>query len=351
MDKKYIGLDVHGASTTMVVLNDQGKLVHEAVMQTSGPELRSSIGSIRGSKELTLEEGTMSAWLYGLLRPLVSKLIVCDPAENRKIFRGAKNDHKDALHLAELLRGGYLKPVFHDTHPMEELRSTLRTYLQVTEDLVRSKNRLKALFRSRGVQTGSAVYCEDQREVYLSQLDRSMDRERALYLYEQIDFLEGQKERSGKELVSRAKKDKGFKILKSIPGLGPIQAAKVLGIGVTPERFRTRRLFWSYCGLSVIKRSSSDWVQGQQGLELRRHEQVRGLNPCRNGVMKEVFKQAAVKAIQRPPFEQLYQRMIDRGLDPSIARVAVARKVAAVTLTLWKKGELFDTSKIEVPTS
>lgn len=351
MEKKYIGLDVHGASTTMVVLDEKGKMVQESVFQTTAAELRACVSSIRGLKDLTFEEGTMSAWLYGLLRPLVSRLIVCDPGENRLVYRETKNDRKDAHHLAELLRGGYLKPVFHDTHPMEELRSVLRTYLQVTEDQVRSKNRLKALYRSRGIRTGAGVYQEHLRKEHLSRFDRALDQERALYLYEQIDFFKGQKERLRKEMVLRAKRDKSFKILTSIPGLGSIQASKVLGIGVTPERFRTKRPFWKYSGLSVVKRSSSDWAEGAGGLELRRHEQVRGLNHHRNGVLKEVFKQAALKAIEKEPFRAFYQRLIDRGLDASIARVTVARKLTAITLAIWKKGEPFDANRIGVPQS
>jgi len=346
MDCNYIGLDVHQASTTIVVINKRGKMIQELVMQTNGQQLRSHIASVKGRKEITLEEGCMSDWLYTLLGPVVDRIVVCDPTENRKILSGKKSDSLDARHLAELLRGGYLKEVFHKTHPMDSLRSCLKTYLVITRDLTRCKNRLKALFRSRGIKTDSSLYHPDNRRYHIDLLDRLAEKERSIYLFEQLDILSGQKERAEQSLISQARKHKGYRLLKSVPGFGPIHAATVLAIVVTPHRFRTKRLFWSYCGLAVVKRSSSDWIEGKEGLELRRREQTLGLNWNRNPVMKYVFKQAALVAIQSTPFKEYYDFHVEKGLNAALARVTVARKLAAVTLCIWKKGVRFDQDQI-----
>jgi hypothetical protein len=37
--------------------------------------------------------------------------------------------------------------------------------------------------------------------------------------------------------------------------MGPIRVAQLVSIVVTPHRFRTKRQFWSYCGLSIVMRS------------------------------------------------------------------------------------------------
>lgn len=259
MGCKYIGLDVHQASTTMVIIDEKGKMIQESVMLTDQNQLRSQVASISGRKELTFEEGCMSNWLYVLLSPVVDRLVVCDPTRNHKIISGKKSDSLDATHLAELLRGGYLKEVFHKTHPMDLLKSCLKTYQHITQDLTRCKNRIKALFRSRGVKTDSSVYSTEYRQDALDLLDRKEERISSQYLFEQLDFLTMQKDRARQALTAQARKHKGYKVLETVPGIGPIRTATILAIVVTPHRFRTKRLFWSYCGFAVVKRSISIW--------------------------------------------------------------------------------------------
>jgi len=345
--RKYIGLDVHLASTTLVVIDERGKLILTLVMRTDGQELRSQIASIHGPKELVFEEGPMSDWLYVLLKPVVDRLVVCDPSRNRRLWSESKSDAKDATDLAERLRNGDLKEVFHETTAMDTLRGHLRTYLQVNQDLTRTKNRLKALYRSRGIGTGTDLYHCVCRPRHIDLLDRRIERQRSAYLFEQLDLLTDQKQRAHKALIRQAQRHRGYRILKTAPGIGPIHAAKMLAVVVTPFRFRTKRLFWSYCGLAVVKRSSSDWIFGDKGLEHRRREQTLGLNNRRNPIMKDVFKQAALAAIRKPPFEEWYSFHIQRGLKPALARVTVARKLAAVTLSMWKKGVCFDPDQIQ----
>ena len=75
---------------------------------------------------------------------------------------------------------------------------------------------------------------------------------------------------------------------------------------------------------------------------------TRGLNRNHNPVLKEVFKGAATAATARPgPFQNLYLEMIARGMREELARVTLARKIAAITLRLWKRGERFDPTKLK----
>jgi hypothetical protein len=68
--------------------------------------------------------------------------------------RGRKDDLTDAFSRAEELRVGAVKPVFKDGGRMGELRAHVDVQAQVTADVVRVQNRLKALYRSRGVSSG-----------------------------------------------------------------------------------------------------------------------------------------------------------------------------------------------------
>ena len=110
---KYVGLDVHQATTTIAVLDSTGKLLGQSTIQTSSQEIRDSIGGLSGTIHLTFEEGTQAAWLYDLIKPLVAELIVCDPRQNHFLKSGNKADRVDAGKLAQLLRAALLNPVYH----------------------------------------------------------------------------------------------------------------------------------------------------------------------------------------------------------------------------------------------
>jgi hypothetical protein len=78
-----------------------------------------------------------------------------------------------------------------------------------------------------------------------------------------------------------------------------------------------------------------------QGRIVRRPQAVnpRGLNPNHRPELKELFKSAALTAIRCPgPFKNYYNLRAQQGVDPAILRVTVARKLAALALSLWKKG-------------
>jgi transposase len=89
--------------------------------------------------------------------------------------------------------------------------------------------------------------------------------------------------RAEKALVSESRRHPVSRVLESCPGLGPIRVAQILPVVVSPMRFRTRRQFWSYCGLGVVMRSLSDWVPREGGGWKRAEvKQTRGLNDNHN---------------------------------------------------------------------
>jgi len=66
---------------------------------------------------------------------------------------------------------------------------------------------------------------------------------------------------------------------------------------------------------------------------------IRGLNKDHNHDLKGLFKAAATRASVKPgPFQDFYQRSLAKGIKPTMVRLTLARKIAAITLTLWKKG-------------
>src|SRR5438552_17677458 len=99
---KYIGMDVHSATTVVVVLNAEGKLVLETIVATEAAAMIRLIQGLSGTLRVTFEETTQAAWLYEVIRVWVSEVIVCDPRRNKLLGEGSKADKPDARKRGEL---------------------------------------------------------------------------------------------------------------------------------------------------------------------------------------------------------------------------------------------------------
>ena len=99
---KYIGMDVHKKSISIAVMNSVGKVVMECVVETKASTIVQFIDGLRGDLRVTLEEGTWAAWLYDLLKPHVSEIVVCNPRKAALLKDGSKSDRIDAHKLDQV---------------------------------------------------------------------------------------------------------------------------------------------------------------------------------------------------------------------------------------------------------
>jgi transposase len=124
---KFVGMDVHKEAITIAVMDSAGKVIMESIIETKAVTILQFIQGLRGEVHVTFEEGTWAAWLYDLLKPHVTKVVVCNPRKSALLKDGSKGDKIDARKLAELLRGGYLKPVYHGDNGLRTLQELSRS--------------------------------------------------------------------------------------------------------------------------------------------------------------------------------------------------------------------------------
>ena len=188
--EKYIGMDVHQATSSVAVMDASGKLIMECLLETKAATMVEFMRGLHGTLSLTFEEGTSAAWLHDLLKPYVSRLVVCDPRKNALLKDGSKSDRIDARKLAELLRTHQLKPVYHGEHGARTLKELGRSYLTLTQDVTRVMNRIKALYRGWAIPcSGSTVYSPRHRAEWWAKIVEPGVRVRAQRLYQQLDGL------------------------------------------------------------------------------------------------------------------------------------------------------------------
>jgi transposase len=347
---KYIGMDVHKDTISVAVVNAAGKVVMESILETKAATILQFVQGLRGNLLVTFEEGTWAAWLYDLLKPYVTQVTVCNPRKNALLKSGNKGDRIDARKLAELLRLGSLSSVYHGEKGLRTLKELSRSYLTLSKDLTRVMNRLKALYHSWGIACGGTqVYAPRHRSEWLNKITEAGVRCRAEFTYQQLDGLQALRQGVRRDLLAESGKQGATQLLRQVPGLGPIRAALLVALLQTPHRFRTKRQRWAYSGLAIETHGSGEYrYVGGQLRRSRKPVALRGLNKNPNHDLKAIFKSAAVRASSSAgPLHGFYEGLLTKGMKPTMARLTLARKIATITLIVWKKGARFDAEHLK----
>jgi transposase len=348
--KKYVAIDCHDSTLVVEAVNSGGTVEMEATVPTRAEAIRNLLEGLNAPLEIVFEEGILAQWLYEVLKPTGHRITVCDPRKNRR--QGSKNDRIDTHAMVTRLRLGEISSVYHETGTVQTLKELTSVYQALVQDSVRVMQRTKSVYRARAIRCrGERVYSTGERKGWLEQLGPAA-RFRAELLYEELDNLKPLRQKAKTAMVQEAKRHRGYQLLLTVPFIGPIRAAMVLATLVTPWRFRTKRQLWGYAGLAVVTYSTADRQVVNGKLERsRRPPMTRGLNPNHNHTAKEIFKAMAHDGARREGvWQTFYEARLAAGMRPEMAELTLARKIAAVVLTMWKKGVPFDPEQIALPT-
>ena len=288
-------------------------------------ELRIYLNNLRGSKALTVEETTTSQWLYTELKDHVDKILICDPYRNSLLKEGPKTDKIDAAKLVQLLKAGLIKEVYHSTDKFLYLRRTVSGYEDLVKAGVRLKNQRYALLRMCG-KKGT-----EEKEV---QLDKPEEQYVLACLNRQIEAYEKEKKGYEKEFGRLARKYPEIRHQQSIPGIGLINAVKIVARIVTPYRFADKGHFLSYAGLIKHDKISGGRSYGKK-------------NPRYCKMMKGIYKSGALAAIGgNNLINDYYEYLIrEKGYPEYNARHKSCRKLAIISFGVFKSGKKYSTYK------
>lgn len=326
---KYIGLDAHSSICNFSVMDESGKKIDNMVIETNGRLLVNYIRSIGGDKSIAFEECELSSWLYSILRKEVTELVVCNPVVNVQ-YKSKKNDKIDATKLANLLRGGFLEKVYHDGSEREMFRSLVSGYQDLIEEAVRLKCRYKSLFRKEGnKQTGELLYRD---ESFLKDLKRADFKFIGEGTYNILTCLDKERMRYVEEIKKQSKKFREIKYLKSIPGIGEIQAAKIVSQVIDPKRFGNKYKYYAYCGLARHENRSADKRYGSTRI-------------WGNRILKCVYKMAGHSVLKGDSgLCKYYVKQRALGVSHEDAYNGVCRQIAAISLSVWRNNRKYSDS-------
>lgn len=327
--KLYIGLDAHSQTSTLAVVNPDGDVLRVDQIETNERNLVSYLGRLKGQLILTFEESFLSKWLFAILKPQVDELIVCNPLYVTK--RGdAKTDKLDAINLARELRAGNLVKVFHaDQNALYELRTAVAAYGRQVKMIIQTKNRLKMLYRSEGIVFKTNEPYKNPE--LLEKLGAEPMRMVGQTFYQEIQFLEAVRKRYRAYFEHIARTQKQVFALTSVPGIQATSACIIAAYVCDPRRFPHKYCFWSYCGLVRHHQISDGTIYGSKKAHGRSQ-------------LKGIFHSAAMKVQvyhRTSALNEYFREKLQRGVDKRAARVALARKIASICLSVMKSEKAY----------
>jgi transposase len=330
MSVVYVGLDLGSSAFHQVAMNQTGVTMVNRDFPTSEANLIKAFSDIRGEIHVHLEAGELAPWAAAVIAPLVQRVACSHPRTNAWIAKDAdKCDRIDAFKLADLLRLNRFKEVHYKREQARrDFKTLVQHYDELTAQQARLKTKVKARLRMQGViERGERLFSAPGRKPVLAQVKSPDVRTAISQLYEVLDQSVAAQLQARRLMLRAAQAFPEIKLLRTVPGVGPIGACRFSAYIHTPHRFSSKRKLWKYCRLSVSHRSSN-------GKPLRRPRLDR--SGC--GRLKDVSRKAfevAVRGRQDNGFKRAYHRALETTHDATHARLTVQRKIVSTLRAIW----------------
>jgi transposase len=332
-------MDVHQQSTTFCILNDKTGEVQTITCLTSVQAYTKVLRPLRRRCLVTFEVGPQAQWVSKIVRPLAREVLVANPALIPWIYRsGRKNDRLDAQKLARLLHIGQLPTVHLPPAEVSLWRELIQYRRRLVNEQSRVKNRIHALLRSEALRcphrscwtrAGQAwlqglVFAQARQVVLRDLLRRLADTRQSIRTVE-------------RELDTIADHQPLVGLLRTIPGIGPRTAEAIAAYTDDPRRFRNRKHYASYFGLTPTEHSSG---------RVQRHGRISRRGPS---VVRWVLAEAVHQAVRRNGVIRAYYQRLCRGRGDrrKKALVGTARKLLTVCFAMLRDGTEFDSARFQ----
>jgi len=338
----YAALDLHSRYSVLGSMDYDGNSQPKERFPTSALLLRQYIEALRQKKRpiyLTMEAGAFTSWASAIARPLVERLIICEPRHNRLIHSNpTKSDEADVEGMCLLLRLGKLKEVWMGQDRTREIYRALVYELLNWRDAQRElKALIKARYRGWGVLRlhGIKVFSVKHRQEYLEQLPAEEERRMMRRLYGQFDHALLQWKDTLKEVERVGGEFWEVREFERVPGVGPIAAHVFSAIIEEPGRFSTKHQLWKYSQLGITDRTSDGKPLGYQRLDRRGNRELKNLS-------YHAWRTACKSTTGPNAIKSFYQQSRQRTGSVRHARLNTQRKILETMWMMWLRQKPFD---------
>jgi transposase len=338
----YAALDLHSRHCVLGSMDHNGRMQPRMRFATSARMLRQQVEALRQKKRpihLTMEAGAFTRWASTIVRPLVERLVICEPRHNRLINSNpTKSDEADVDGMCLLLRLSKLKEVWMGVDRTREIYRALVYELINWRDAQRElKALIKARYRGWGVLQlhGIKVFSAKHREQYLEQLPAEEERRMMRRLYGQFDHALVQWKETLKEVERLGLQFWEVREFQRIPGVGPIAAHVFSAIIEEPGRFSTKHQLWKYSQLGITDRTSDNKPLGYQRLDRRGNHELKNLS-------YHAWRTACKSTTGPNAIKSFYQQSRLRTGTVRHGRLNTQRKILETMWMMWLRQKPFD---------
>lgn len=332
----YAGLDVSMKTTSIAIVNEEGKLVFETICETEGEAISKEL--IKSSyivEKIGIESGCISFWLIEDLKRLGVPAICIESRQMATIIalKVNKTDRNDARLIANSMRCNLYKEVHHKTKESVEIGLQMGTRRTLIDIRTKLKNSTRGFLKAYGIRLGTISHEKFADAVRYSikgcQEDVIAAIEGLLRSYEEV-CKNIEKAENGLEKL--CKKDPVIALFESIPGIGTITSLTYKAVIDNPYRFKNPRDVGAYLGLTPNQYSSGDTTR--QGR----------ISKCGSAELRALLVECATVILTRTngwTKLKAWGLKIMKRSGHKKAAAAVARKLAIIMLRMWQEGKPF----------
>jgi transposase len=330
--QQFVGMDLHRRRSVLVRMTADGRKLGMARITNSPAELRREIARAGPSPKVVLEATYGWYWAADVLGAAGAEVHLAHPLGVKAFsYRRVKNDERDAVDLADLLRMGRLAEAWLAPREVRELRELTRYRIKLVHMRAGCKDQVHAILAKLGV----TVPCSDLFGTWGNQWMDSLGLPQP-YAGKMASLRALVAELSGEiTLVEAVLGDllahhEGYWAVQALPGIGPVLAAVIVAEIGDIRRFSSPGQLASWAGLTPRHYESDTKV-------IRGHITKQG---------SSLLRWAVIEAVQRQPAGNRISAARDRIIarrGPQarrIAKAAAARQLLICVFYAMRDGHV-----------
>jgi transposase len=326
----YAGLDISVKTTAVCVVNGNGQVLLETVVESSPDAIADRLRELGQPPErIGLEAGPLSQWIYaGLID--IGLAPVCVETRHMHAVLSArinKTDRNDARGIAQMMRVGLFKAVHVKTPASQHRRLLLTSRKLLQRKIYDIENDLRGSLRNFGLKVGvvGAVKFEDRIRELVA--DHPVVAAIVGPLLEARAVLRIQFAKLHRMLLELVRTDPICRRLMSAPGVGPIVALTFRTCVDNPARFSRSKCVGAHYGLTPRLYQSGEIARTGR------------ISRCGDLMLRSSLYEAALVVLTgtgRWNSLKAWGIAVARRRGMQKAIVAVARKLAIILHRMWR---------------
>lgn len=336
----YAAIDLHSCTSVLGAIDESGQKIPPVRFNTSADTLRDHVADLGKDHQisLTIEAAPLARWARSILLPVVDKLIVCDPYQNKLISSSAyKRDELDVHFMCRLLRLGELHEVWcGDNEARQIFREAVQALINFRDQQRELKTLIKSRYRGFGILNlnGKEIFHPEKRQRWLDQLPKGHHKGlNALYLLHDTALTAWREQL--REIRMLGESFPEIARFQQVPGVGEVGSAVFSAFVEDPHRFERESKLYSYCALGITSRSSDGKALGYERINRRGQRELKNMS-------YHAWRTGIRLGAQSRCVRDFYEASKERTGIIRHARLNTQRKILKTLWTMWKNNADFD---------